>query len=289
MIAVVLLLAALGGGPSCGGWAEGALPSAATGTFDGARLAPASVTALSRWAQPGLDPSQVLTHSVYLPFAARTSGICEPIPGVAYGSLDVNGPPADPPAEQHPDLNLSLRGSEITDAYRGLVDYAGASDPRAPQLYTLFADQRVPAFPTVSQVYDWDWECNCRGGLLTDWEVTLAGMAVDPGEVLALPDSGYNIGSGYEALVLYASETQITLKYTREDNVVYGYTIHVESVCVEPSLLALYRSCNEAGRDKLPALRENEPFGRARNGEIGVAIRDAGRFLDPRSRKDWWQ
>ena len=113
-------------------------------------------------------------------------------------------------------------------------------------------------------------------------------MGVATGETLYLPDSGYDIGSGYEALVLYASEERITLKYTREDNVKEGYTIHVENVCVEPSLLALYRERNEAGRGDLPALRAGQPFGRARGAEIGVAIRDTGSFMDPRSRYDWW-
>jgi hypothetical protein len=147
----------------------------------------------------------------------------------------------------------------------------------------------VPALTTVYQVYDWNWGCNCRGGLLTTWEVTLAGMGVTPGEVLYFPDSGYNIGNGYEALVLYASEERLTLKYTREDNVVQGYTIHIENICVEPSLLALYESWNSAGRGRLPALGAGQPLGRARGSEFGAAIRDWGTFLDPRSRKDWWQ
>ncbi|MCL7454490.1 MAG: hypothetical protein M8467_15740, partial [Anaerolineae bacterium] len=67
------------------------------------------------------------------------------------------------------------------------------------------------------------------------------------------------------------------------------YTVHVENVCVEPSLLALYRQWDAAGRVRLPALRGGQPFGRARGTEIGVAIRDSGTFMDPRSRKDWWQ
>ena len=147
----------------------------------------------------------------------------------------------------------------------------------------------MPAFNGLYRVYDWDWGCNCRGGLLTYPEVTLAGMGVTPGEVLHLPDSGCNIGSGYEALVLYATEERITLKYTREDNVVYGYTIHIENICVEPSLLALYTAWNSAGRGELPALRGGQPLGRARSGTIGVTIRDTGTFMDPRSRYDWWK
>ena len=139
------------------------------------------------------------------------------------------------------------------------------------------------------KVYDWDWGCNCRGPLLTRWAVTLAGMGVAPGETIHVPSSGYEIGQGYEVLVLYATEERITLKYTRDDNVVYGYTLHVENVCVEPRLLALYRAKNEAGRVELPALRAGQAFGRARGTEIGVAIRDTGQFLAPNSKGDWWR
>jgi hypothetical protein len=253
-----------------------------------APLAPATMVLPSQLVSPAIAPSDVITYYVYLPLVATQPAGCAPIPGVEYSTLTINGSPTNIPAEQSPDFNLALRGYEVTDAYRGLVDYGGSGDPAAPQLYILFADQRVPAFPAVYQVYDWDWDRNCRGELLTNYPVTLAGMGVAPDEVLHLPDSGYNIGNGYEALVLYATEERITLKYTREDNVVYGYTIHVENVCVEPSLLALYRAWNDAGRSRLPALRGGQPFGRARGAEIGVAIRDSGTFLDPRSRKDWW-
>ena len=235
-----------------------------------------------------LATSGELVPVAYLPFVSKNPSGCAPIPGVQYGTLDVNGPATDRPAELHADLNLALRGYEVTSAYLGLVDYGGSADAKAPQLNTLFADQRVPTFTTAYRVYEWDWSCNCRGPLATNYPVTLLGMGVATGEVIRLPDSGYDIGSGYEALVLYATEERITLKYTREDNVVSGYTIHVENICVEPSLLALYRAWNAAGRVHLPALRAGQPFGRARGGEIGVAIRDNGTFMDPRSRWDWW-
>jgi hypothetical protein len=232
--------------------------------------------------------AEELTPRAYLPLAVKRIGDCGPIPGVEYHTLSINPPPTDRPAEVHADLNLAMRAYEVTGGYHGLVDYGGSADTKAPKLYTLFADQRVPSFPTLYQVYNWDWGCNCRAGLATNYPVTLAGMGTAFDEVLRLPDSGYDIGSGYEALVLYASEKRITLKYTRDDNVVSGYTIHVENVCVEPSLLALYRQMNNAGRGQLPALRAGQPFGRALTTEIGVAIRDAGTFMDPRSRQDWW-
>jgi hypothetical protein len=240
-------------------------------------------------ASPAITPSPAITYQVFLPLVASQPSGCEPIPGVEYATLSVDGLPADRPAEQHADLNLALRGYEVTAAYLGLVEYGGSPDPAAPQLCTLFGDRRLPAFATAYRVYNWDWDCNCRGDLVTDYPVTLIGMGVTPGEVLRLPDSGYDIGSGYEALVLYATEERITLKYTREDNVVSGYTLHVENVCVEPSLLALYQAWNDAGRGRLPALRGGQPLGRAQGVEIGVAIRDNGAFMDPRSRWDWWR
>lgn len=228
------------------------------------------------------------TSYAYLPLVAGFDP-CRPIPEESYQSLSVNPPPTDRPAAQHADLNLALRGYEATDAHKGLVDYSGGSDPSAPQLGGLFADGRTPTFSAVYRVYDWNWECNCRGPLIGNPGVTLAELATTHGEAVHVPGSGYAISSGYEVLVLYASRHRITLKYTRNDNVVHGYALHVEGVCVEPRLLALYQSCDKAGRGELPALPAGQAFGRARGEQIGVAIRDNGTFMDPRSRKDWWQ
>lgn len=111
------------------------------------------------------------------------------------------------------------------------------------------------------------------------------------GEIIRTPLSGYDIGlkpTGYEVMVLYATTHRVTLKYTREDNVVSGYTIHIENVCVEPTLLALYNSLNASGRTQLPALNAGQPLGRSWGNQILVSIRDNGTFLDPRSHLDWW-
>jgi hypothetical protein len=211
------------------------------------------------------------------------------IVGESYGDYPVNTTPTDPPAEAHPDLNLTMRGYEPINAYKGLVDYGGGTDPNAPQLPGLFADNRTGTFSTVYQIYGWDWERKRRGSLVTNPEVNMAGLAVTPGETIHVPGSGYEIGGGYEVLVLYATPERITLKYTPDDHVIWGYTLHVENIYVEPRLLGLYQSWNEAGRGRLPALRAGQAFGRARGNEIRVVIRDRGAFMDPRSRKDWWQ
>jgi len=214
--------------------------------------------------------------------------VCAPIPGEAYGILTITSAPTDPPAESHADLNLSVRGYAPTDADRALIDLAGGADPGAPQLRWLFGDRRTPAITGVYQVYGWDWGVNAIGPLMGDPEVSLLGLQTTPGEIISLPNGGGDLGEGYHALVLYASQDRITLKYTRDDNVVAGYTLHIENVCVEPTLLALYQQMNDAERGALPALRSGQPLGRATGSEIGIAVRDNGSFLDPRSSQDWW-
>jgi len=228
-----------------------------------------------------------LTRRAYLPLVARPIGSCAPT-GEAYGTLE----PIDPAGgdvSQHPDINLAIRGYTRTTAPLALIDYAGNVDPAAPQLYTLFGNQRTPVFKAAYRVNQWDWTCNCRGGPIAKWAVTLLGMQTTPGELIHLPVAGYDVGGGYGALVLYAEPTRLTLKYTREDNVIAGYTLHLENLCVDANLLARYRQLNAAGRSELPALWPGQSIGRAAGTEIDAAIRDTGAFLDPRSRKDWWQ
>jgi hypothetical protein len=235
--------------------------------------------------------ANAITSYIYFPFVGRN--VSCPISGGSYGTVAVLSAPTNPPAEIHPDLNLAMRGYTPTLSTLGLVDLAGPpSDLLAPQLATLFTDQRVPIFKHGYQVYDWDWEHNVLGQLLIKWEVTLAGVGVAQGEPICAPWSGYDIGrqpTGYAMMVLYAAPNRITLKYTREDNVINGYTVHIEDISVDPSLLTLYQAMNNAGRSYLPALYAGQLVGRAITTELGIAIRDTGEFMDPRSHKDWWQ
>jgi uncharacterized protein YraI len=213
---------------------------------------------------------------------------CAPISGQSYGTLAITSAPTDRPAESNADLNLGLRGFASVDVPKALIELSGATDPNGPQLRGLFGDQRVPTVTGTYQVYNWDWGTNSRGGLITNPEVTLLGAETTAGEIIHTPGTGRDLGEGYVAMVLYATQSRITLKYTRDDNVVAGYTVHIENVCVEPTLQALYQKMNEAGRLDLPALRPGQPLGRATGAQIDVAVRDDGSFLDPRSAKDWW-
>ena len=229
--------------------------------------------------------------------------VCPTTSSATFELIPVSGAPTDHPDYLHGDLNLSLRSYEpVQGVALGLVDYNGGSDPNAPQLPPLFADNRVPVFSAAYQVYDWDWACGgqphgCRGNLLSQWPTTLIGMQTTPGESIHLPSRAPEIyGGGYRALVLYAEEQRITLGYIREDTVANGYAVHIENVCVDPNLLALYRSRVDAdgnritsGGLQLPALKNGQALGTAAGTEIRVAVRDRGVFMDPRSRKDWWQ
>ena len=79
-----------------------------------AQVAPATMSLPSWSASPANAASQAVSSHLFLPTVTRHPFSCQPVPGAAYGTLSVNGPPTDRPAEQHADLNLSMRGYEIT-------------------------------------------------------------------------------------------------------------------------------------------------------------------------------
>ncbi|HLF25711.1 MAG TPA: hypothetical protein VJG32_05200 [Anaerolineae bacterium] len=250
-----------------------------------------SLTAAPPAANAARVASTDAKKKVYLPLVtkprATSGGSCQPIPGASYTTMPPSYP--IPGAENNHLINVGLRGYEPINAHRGLITTGGQGDPNAPQFPGLFANNRTATFRTVYAIHKWDESCKCPSPVLvTAPEVSLAGLATTAGEIIHLPDSGYDIGGGYDALVLYADADSLTVKYTREDDIVSGYTLYLEKVCVEPNLLALYRSSNAAGRDQLPVLRGRQPLGRATGQEIGVAVRDSGRFQDPRVRNAWW-
>jgi len=231
------------------------------------------------------------------PTAVPTPTSCPLLPTPSFAALTLSGRPLHARGEGHPDLDLAVRGweqvvPESVVGGAGLVDYAGETDGKAPQLAGLAPGQFAPgrvAFSGLYRVHDWDWTSNHRGVPLTVWPVSLVAVAVPAGHTLHVPDSGYDIGQGFEVLVIHAAAGRVTLSYTRSDNVVRGYVLHVTGVCVEPRLLALYERLDAAGRTRLPALRTGEAFGTAAADAVRMAIRDTGTFMDPRSRKDWWR
>ncbi len=230
-------------------------------------------------------------HKLFMPgvWGTKNTTLDCNVPDTNFISLGISGPPLTVDPERNENLNLGYRGYVETDAALQLVTYdTSFIDHNAPQLPGLFGDERVPTFVNTYQRYRWDEECDCPLDTYSRWDATVLGMGVTPGEIIYTPDSGYDIGGGYEYQVLYAAESRITLHIGREDEL-FGYVIHIEDVCTDPDLLALYRQLHAAGRGELPALRGHQPFGRAIGNEIKVATRDTGSFLDPRSRNDWWQ
>jgi hypothetical protein len=220
------------------------------------------------------------------------AGDCPQASDNSYTTVPIAGGGLTHPDSLHADLNLALRGYTPTDAPADLFNKDGPVDGDPPQLAGIFGDYRRPAFGPSFRVYDWDWACGehgCRGGLVDTGASTLLTLYAGPGEALGAPHRGAQIyGGGYKALVLYAESNRITLGYTREDSVANGYAVHLENLCVDPNLLALYQSSNATGRAFLPALREDEVLGIAAAGQVLVAVRDRGVFFDPRSRLDWW-
>lgn len=208
-------------------------------------------------------------------------------------TIPIEGLPTDRPAASNGDVNLALRGYSTTTATRTLIDIGGPTDDDPPQLATLFSPARVPTLSAVYRVHDWNWSCGdggCRGDPIASPAVTLVALSTSLGEALYLPERGAEIyGGGYKALVLYADERRITLKYTREDSPVWGYMIHLEEIGVDPSLLQQYRQMDAAGRTHLPALKNGDLVGYAIAPTVKVAVRDTGMFMDPRTRKDWWK
>ncbi|HEX7588917.1 MAG TPA: hypothetical protein VF478_11420 [Anaerolineae bacterium] len=208
--------------------------------------------------------------------------------GEEYGTLTVYPSPSDHSAAQV-ERNLAARGYSLSDGTLGLVNLDGPADAGAPQLYSLFFDERVPVFNRLYRINAWDWSCNCPGTLPSEPQVALAGLAVTRGEIIRVPRSSYYLANDYQALVLYADRTRITINYTHTDNPVRGYTLYIQDLAVDDKLLALYQQSDGSGRVRLPALRAGQGIGRASGNEIKIAIRDAGGFMDPRSRKDWWR
>ncbi|NJM41571.1 MAG: hypothetical protein HC853_12815 [Anaerolineae bacterium] len=218
--------------------------------------------------------------------------VANPLPAsdTNYGTLGVIAADTHRPPEGNPDLNLSLLGYEANGVAAAYKDYGPADDPLAPQFKGLFTDHRQPGFTTAFVNNGWNWDNNSRTPpSLGKFEATVIGVAVTPGESLFTPGSGRPIGNGYSALVLYADNNQITLKYTPEDSIARGYTMFIEGINVNPQLLAVYQSTNGAGRSSLPALRAGQLLGTAAGGEIRLAIRDNATFMDPRSQNDWWR
>ena len=200
-------------------------------------------------------------------------------------------PPSDYSScpEQNPDYNLSQRGYEPIGGSLSLIGFDHDIDPSAPQLATLIEGNPVPEVSSLYQVYDWGGGLYQKQADAPSDFASLVGFSTQTGQGVLVPSSGYDIGGGYEATVLFADSDSITLKYGTEDSVVTGYTLHLENFRVDPRLVSFYNQLNQEGREQLPVLTAGAKIGEAISTEVLVAIRDTGSFMDPRWINDWWQ
>jgi hypothetical protein len=221
--------------------------------------------------RPAVSSQGDMDYFVYLPLVQKAPNACEPIPGVNYLSLSVvdRYDPQKPPPENNPDYRILLLGYNPVNQAKGLVYYGPSNDPNTPpQFTTLFASPWTLTILNTYQANGWDWD-NHRP-IPTPWTdppVSVIGIQTTPKAIVRVPDSSYVIGTdcgdgGCDALVLYASQSEITLRYAREDDVYPGYTVHIAGICVEPTLLSRYQQNHEAGA-RLPPRRAGRPAHRA--------------------------
>jgi hypothetical protein len=201
-----------------------------------------------------------------------------------YDLIPIEGGRESRPPAEHADLNLKLREPQPADFEATLVDISGSGiDPEAPNLAAIFE----PDFAGTYAVHDWDWGCNCKGSLMDDGSAVVVGIKTNPGEPLFIPQNERDIYEGkYHAVVLYASEDQVTMQYARAGSVVNGYTVHYLGLQTDPNLVALFQ---ESEGSELPGLTLDTPIGVAAGDELIVSMRDNGTFLDTRSKRDWWE
>lgn len=248
-----------------------------------------------------------LATTVYLPVLMKPDA-CATTSSNSYASgfvsqFDMDNPVR--PAYNHADKNIELRGYTLnTDSslQRELVDY-GSDDPtQPPQFATLFEPNRVPTMSGFYQVHQWNWASSPQPGEraepISQPKVTALGFDLEPGTTLHAPTSGYDIGGGMEVVVLFADEDTVTLHYTREDTGALGYTLHIDQICTDPNLLALYNSLDDpngsryevgSGGYNLPTLPAGQVFGTVGSSDMVLAVADTGTYQDARSCFEWWQ
>lgn len=124
-------------------------------------------------------------------------------------------------------------------------------------------------------------------------------IPTDPGADVRMPQTGYDIGEGNEAMVVFAANDRITLHIGRHEYFVGrtngcggrpcsgGYWIYIKDICVDAKILGAYNSVKgqqeSAGADKnpiqLPMVRAGQVLGKATGQSIIVGVRDNGPFI----------
>ncbi|NMC35874.1 hypothetical protein GYA49_02400 [Candidatus Beckwithbacteria bacterium] len=185
--------------------------------------------------------------------------------------------------------------TQVTNASLSLYDHPGTSeghplDSQAPQLTGLLEGNTSPSVTSVYQTtpitgvdYDSSWANNRLPGV----GATVAGFSSQSGQSVQVPPSGYDIGEGRTATILYYDNNSVTINYGNVGEFQTGYTIHISGIQANSELLASYQQAVAEG--KLLAVSAFQELGTALSSEVLVAIRDTGALMDPRWLGDWWQ
>ncbi len=275
-----------------------------------------SVGGLARVAAQPNAPATLIPRA-YLPYV--TNGYaCPTTSGNSYYQNIVYQEDRDwpvRPAYNHADKNFSLRGY-IPNLIDAESLQSGQSDPlepnRPPQLGTIFNPDRTTSatagIVNVYRAYLWNWGTSpapgTRGGEDSNPTVGVLGLSATPGEILQTPTSFYQIVNGqYQAFVMYADADTIAIHYSAEDTASLGYTVHVDNICTDPNLLALYNQLDNPSGARythqpysgwhgysynMPYLALGQTFGTARYNEILVKVVDSGGTVEPRSCWNFW-
>lgn len=134
-------------------------------------------------------------------------------------------------------------------------------------------------------------------------------IPTDAGSAVKVPSTGYDIGGGYEAMVVFAAADRVTLHVGRHEYFVGsgqnncnggpcsgGYWIYVKGICVDKQILQAYDGVKaaqqSAGADKnpiqLPMVKPGQILGNATGTSVVVGVRDNGPFITT-SKPVYWE
>lgn len=127
--------------------------------------------------------------------------------------------------------------------------------------------------------------------------------------MIKVPSTGYDIGGGYEAMVVFAAQDRVTIHIGRHEYFVGsgqnncnggtcsgGYWIYVKGICVDKQIQQAYDGVKaaqqSAGADKnpiqLPMVKPGQILGKATGTSVVVGVRDNGPFITT-SKPIYWE
>jgi len=234
--------------------------------------------------KPTVKPSPVVSAS------------CPTTSQQSYQSISASGGDNKlrPPLENHPEVNLRLRGFVEVNEGTNLISRNGSTygldNQMPPQISSLFGTE-VPKIAKTYRIYEWDFQNNKSGAPQTAtpaYPVHMLGLQATPGKPLLGLKAGRDIGGGNVFMVLYATKNDIMFTHSNGDNLDDGYLFYFLDICVDPNLLSAYQSNSANGRSQLPVIAPGQIFGYAGNTDVKIVVRDTMSFMDTRYKEDWW-